>query len=137
MRRSQYSVPLIVEPHPEDYTGYKFITMIKYNDENTINIVDNVINKHIHTYVLDLCGPSEINENDFIDIAFNWHNTGNYLKHPLSIEISMLGYSETANKILRAFPVDFVTRIIGPVMEYPMGGYTHCRKRKKKSIVDK
>jgi hypothetical protein len=137
MRKSLYSVPLIVEPHPVEYTGYKFITLIRYNDENTINIVDNIVNKNIHTYVLDLCGPSEVSETDFVDIAFNWHESGNYLKYPLSIEISMLGYSHVANKILRSFPLDFVTRIIGPVTEYPMSGYSNCRKRKKKSIIDK
>lgn len=134
MRRSQYSVPLIVEPHPENYEGYKFITLIRYNDENTINVVDNIINKQIHTYVLDLCGPEEVNEQEFIEIALNWYAKELHKTYPLSVEMSRLGYSQKANRILRVFPVDYITRIIGPVVEYPMSGYSKCRKRKKRSV---
>lgn len=133
MRRSQYSVPLIIEPHPENYEGYKFITLIRYNDDNTINVVDNIINKQIHTYVLDLCGPEEVNEQEFIEIALNWYSRDLYKTYPLSVEMSRLGYSAKANRILRVFPVDYITRIIGPVVEYPMSGYSRCRKRKKRS----
>lgn len=134
MRRSSNTVPLIIEPHPEDYTGYKFITMIRYNDTNTINVVDNIVNKSIYTYVLDLCGPSEVDENVFIEIAREWYYSDNFKKHPLSVEFSRLGWQSESNKILRVFPIDYVTRIIGPVQEFPMSGYTRCRKRKKKSV---
>ena len=134
MRKSPHSVPLIVEPHPENYNGYQFVTLIRYNDENTINVVDNVINKSIYTYVLDLCGPEEVNEQDFIDITLDWYVSGAYKEHPLSIEMSKLGFSSVSNKILRIFPIDYVTRIIGPVISYPMAGYSKCRKRKKRSL---
>lgn len=134
MRRSSNSVPLIIEPHPVDYTGYKFITMIRYNDTNTINVVDNIINKSIYAYVLDLCGPAEVDENAFIEIARDWYYSENFKKHPLSIEFSRLNWSSHANKILRVFPMDYITRIIGPVYEFPMSGYSRCRKRKKKSF---
>ncbi len=134
MRKSQYSVPLIVEPHPSDYNGYRFITLIRYNDDNTLNIVDNIINKQIHTYVLDLCGPEEVNEQEFIKIASQWYSADNYKQYPLSVEFSRIGYSHISNKILRVFPVDYITRIIGPITEYPMSGYEKCRKRKKRSL---
>lgn len=133
MRKSAHSVPLIVEPHPETYTGYAFITLIRYNDENTINVIDNIINKTVHTYVLDLCGPSEVDESKFIDIALEWYSSGNNKKYPLSVELSRLDMSTTMNQILRVFPLDYITRIIGPVHEYPMTGYSRCRKRKKRS----
>jgi hypothetical protein len=133
MIRSSNAVPLIIEPHPENYTGYKLITMVRYNDENTINIVDNIINKSILAYVLDLCGPAEVDELKFIDIALEWHASGNHKNYPLSVEFSRIGWSSASNKILRVFPVDYVTRIIGPVHEYPMSGYSRCRKRKKRS----
>lgn len=134
MRKSQYSVPLIVEPHPADYEGYKFITLIRYNDDNTLNIVDNIINKQIHTYVLDLCGPEEVNEQEFVEVALRWYSSETYKLYPLSVEFSRIGYSHVSNKILRVFPVDYITRIIGPITEYPMSGYTKCRKRKKRSL---
>jgi len=107
--------------------------LIRYNDGNTINVVDNIINKNIHTYVLDLCGPEEVNEQDFIEVTLNWYASGAYKLYPLSVEMSRVGYAQTSNKILRVFPLDYITRIIGPVMEYPMSGYTKCRKRKKRS----
>lgn len=133
MRRAANTVPLIIEPHPETYTGYKFITLIRYNDQNTINVIDNIMNKSIHTYVLDMCGPAEVDEVKFIDLTLNWYNSGNYKNYPLSVEFSRLGWSSTANRILRVFPVDYITRIIGPVNEFPMSGYSRCRKRKKRS----
>lgn len=133
MRKSANSVPLIIEPHPKTWNGYKFLTVIRYNDENTVNVVDNVINKNIHTYVLDLCGPSNVDETTFIEIALNWYDSGNCKKHPLSIEFSRVGWSSNANKILRVFPVDYITRIVGPVAEFPMSGYRSCRKRKKRT----
>lgn len=132
MKRPNHNVPLIVEPHPETYVGYPFITLIRYNDTNTLNIIDNIISKSMHTYVLDLCAPSDINEIDLISIANDWYCSGNYKLYPLSIEFSKLGMSQMTNKILRVFPVDYVTRIIGPVNEYPMSGYSRCRKRKKR-----
>lgn len=107
--------------------------MIRYNDENTINVVDNIINKSIHTYVLDLCGPAEVDEAKFIDLAHNWYTSGNYKNYPLSVEFSRVGWSTVSNRILRVFPIDYVTRIIGPVAEFPMSGYSKCRKRKKRS----
>lgn len=133
MRKPANSVPLIIEPHSKDYTGYKFITLIRYNDDNTLNVVDNVVNKSIHTYVLDMCGPCEVDEREFIEIALEWYESGNSKKYPLSIEMAKRNWSSNANKILRVFPLDYITRIIGPVAEYPMSGYTKCRKRKKRS----
>lgn len=133
MRRSPHNVPLIVEPHTQDYSGYNFITLIRYNDTDTLNVVDNIIGKNIHTYVLDFCGPEEVNEQEFVNIAFNWYYSESFKRYPLSVEFSRVGYSHVANKILRVFPMDYITRIIGPVNEYPMSGYTKCRKRKKRS----
>lgn len=132
MRKSPYSVPLIIEPHPQNYDGYKFLTLIRYNDENTINIVDNIINKNIYTYVLDLCGPENVNEEHFIEVVADWYLSERFKKYPLSIELSKLNLSSEYNKILKIFPIDFVTRIIGPVHEYPMSGMRNCRRRKKK-----
>lgn len=134
MRKPYNVVPLIIEPHPPNYTGYKFITMIYYNDDSTINVIDNIIDKHIHSYVLDLCGPTDVDETKFIDLVINWYSSENYKKHPLSIEFSRASWSSEANKILRVFPIDYVTRIIGPINKFPMSGYTKCRKRKKRVV---
>lgn len=126
-------IPLIIEPYPDDYDGYKFITLIRYNDENYLNLVDNVINNTIISYVLDLCAPNNINEEHVIDIANYWF-THNKDKYPLSIEYSKNNMAEDTSRILRLFPMDYVARVIGPLNSYKMSGTYKIRKRKKKIL---
>lgn len=127
------NIPLTIETYPDGYDGYEFITLIRYNDENFLNIVDNVINNSIVTYVLDLCSPNNINEEDIINIAYSWfYNTNR--KYPISIEFNKKGLAIETSKILRCFPIDYVSRVIGPLPEYKMAGAYKIRKRKKKSI---
>lgn len=125
--------PLVVEPHPADYHGYEFLTLIRFNDESSLNIVDNVSKKYIHTYVIDLCGPEEFDEEGLIDIANEWYHT-NGDRHPISVEFSRRNMVEEAAKILRAYPLDYVTRVIGPLPHFDMSGPIKVRKRKRKEI---
>lgn len=126
-------IPLIVEPHPEDYFGYKFITLIRYNDFNYLNIIDNVSNGSINTYVLDLCSQSNVDEEKLIDVAHNWFNNEKQY-HPISVEFSKLGFADEFGKIFRIFPIDYVARVIGPLPSYKMSGAYKIRKRKKKNV---
>lgn len=126
-------IPLIIEPYPENYDGYKFITLIRYNDENSLNLVDNVINNTIICYVIDLCKPNNINEEEIIEIANFWF-THNKDKYPLSIEFSKHNMGETASRIIRCYPMDYVARVIGPLSTYKMSGTYKIRKRKKKTV---
>jgi hypothetical protein len=125
--------PLVVEPHPDDYDGYKFITLIRYNDKSFLNIVDNVSKKYIYGYVIDLCGPERFNEESLIEIANEWYTT-NGDRYPISIELSKRGLIDDAENILRAFPLDYVTRVIGPLPHFNMDGPTKIRKRKRKEL---
>ena len=126
-------IPLIIEPYPENYDGYKFITLIRYNDENSLNLVDNVINNTIISYVLDLCSPNNINEEEIIEVANFWHST-NKDKYPLSIEFSKNNMAELTSRIIRCYPLDYVARVIGPLNSYKMAGTYKIRKRKKKTV---
>lgn len=128
------SIPLITEPHPEGYTGYPFITLIGYNDEISLNIVDNVVNKQIVAYVLDLCGPSQINELELVSLVADWFYSERHKKHPISVEFSRLGLAGRLSSILRCYPTEYVTRVIGPLPEYKMSGVIKSKKKKKKSI---
>lgn len=123
-------VPLIIEQFPPDYDGYQFVSLIKYNDTVTLNIVDNIQGKNIHAYVLDLCGPENVDYKTIIQVAQEWHNnsTENY---PISVEFSKIGLTNYTNKILRSYPVDFVTRVIGHVSEFPMTGVREQRRRRR------
>lgn len=122
-------VPLVIESYPPDYDGYQFISLIRYNDENTLNIIDNIKNKSIHSYVLDLCKPENVDEEVIIQISDNWYRTNRH-NYPLSIEFSKLGMSDISNKILRVYPIDFITRIIGYVSEFPMTGTKDTRRKR-------
>lgn len=128
------AIPLITEPHPEGYIGYPFITLIRYNDENTLNIIDNVVNKQIIGYVLDLCSPAGIDEHAVVAIAEEWFYSDRHTRYPLSVEFSRRELAGAMSPILRCYPTEFVTRVIGPLPEYKMGGVIKSKKKRKKSI---
>ena len=125
--------PLVVEPHPEDYEGYKFITLVRYNDESYLNIIDNVSKKFIYGYVIDLCGPESFNEERLIEIAYNWYYT-NGDRYPISVEFSKMNLVEETERLFRSYPIDYVTRVIGPLPHFNMDGPLKVRKRKRKEI---
>jgi hypothetical protein len=138
MKKINQTFPLVSEPHPESYTGPKFLTLIRFNEQDTINIVDNVVNNEIVTYVLDLCPKEfdykpEAKEQELIEIAYDWFETSSAI-YPISIEFSRRGVVVEASKILRRFTVDFVTRVIGPLPRFEMGGPYKVKKRKRKPI---
>jgi len=128
------TIPLITEPHPDNYDGYPFITLIRYNDENTLNIIDNVVNKQIIAYNLNICAASSIDEILVVTIAEEWFYSDRHKRFPLSVEFSRLGYASHMSPIIRCYPTEFVTRVIGPLPEYKMGGVFKSKKKKKKSI---
>lgn len=138
MKKINQAFPLISEPHPDAYDGPKFLTLIRFNDKDYINIVDNVINNEIVTYVLDLCPKEfdykpELREQALIEIAYEWFETS-HATYPISIEFSRRGVSSEASKILRRFTVDYVSRVIGPLPRFEMGGPFKVKKRKRKPI---
>lgn len=133
MRRNKAKTVLLTEEHPDDYTGYEFITLVRYNDKNFLTIVDNVIDNSIILYVLDFCDQTTISEERIIEIVNDWYEN-NRKNYPLSIEFSKQNLSNEMSKILREFNVDFVTRIIGPVFKYPMMYKRKIKRRKKKPV---
>lgn len=132
-RSRQNPVPLIIEPHPKEYVGYPFITLIQYRDEHILSIIDNADDKHIKAYVLDRCGPEQISEEMIIQIADKWYEN-NSEKYPISFEFSRLQLSSVTHKIYKKFNMEFVTRVIGPLYKFPMNKVESTKRRRKKSI---
>lgn len=126
-------VPLIIEEHPEKYEGYPFITLVQYNDQHLLTIIDNCDNKNIKAFVLDLCGPEGVNEEHIIKVATYWFNN-NREQYPVSFEFSKLGISSITSKIYRTFPKEFVSRVIGPVPVFEMSQVHKTRRRRRKSV---
>lgn len=132
-KRKGNHVPLIVEPHPEDYNGYPFITLIQYRGTHELTVVDNATDKTITAFVLDRCGPEGLNEEAVIAVIAEWYENSSD-SYPLSFEFSKRGISGVMSVILMEYPTDFVTRIIGPLPKFNMTENRSVRRRRKKQV---
>jgi hypothetical protein len=126
-------LPLIIEEHPEDYDGYPFITLIEYRDNHLLGIIDNATDKMIKAYVLDLCGPAGVDEENIINVASVWYENSRD-RYPISFEFSKMNLSEEVKPIYKSFPVGFVTRIIGPMAKFEMNEVKSIKRRRKKPL---
>jgi len=126
-------LPLIVEKHPDNYDGYPFITLIQYREQDLLGIIDNTTDKMIKVYILDLCGATQVNEEQIINVASFWYSESKD-KYPLSFEFSKMGISDEVKKIYRSLPVGFVTRVIGPVARFEMNEVKSVKRRRRKAI---
>lgn len=126
-------LPLIVEEHPKNYEGYPFITLIQYRDQHLLGIIDNTTDKMIKAYILDLCAPTRVNEEQIIEVAKKWYSTAKD-RYPLSFEFSKLGLSEEVKGVYRSYAVGFVTRIIGPLPRFEMAEVKSVKRRRRKVI---
>lgn len=128
------TVPLIIEPHPKEYDGYPFITLIQYRKEHTLTLVDNSDDKLVKAYVLDMCGPANVDEETLINVAKEWYDDGGMEKYPVSIAISRLGLAQEANRIYRTFNIEYITRVIGPLPSFAMKQVHSVKRRKRKPV---
>ena len=125
--------PLFVEPHPEDYEGYPFITLIQYREKHFLTVIDNATETEIGAFVLDLCSPEGLNEEIIITIIAQWYEDSRD-RYPLSIEFSKRGIAQELSKIYQIYNTDYVTRVIGPLPKFNMTETKTIRKRKRKTI---
>jgi hypothetical protein len=126
-------VPLLREDHPADYVGYPFITLIQYQHDPLLVIVDDSDEKKVSAYVLDLCGPESVDEETIISIAADWFDA-NAQNFPLSFEFSRRGLADVVSTIHRTYSVDFITRVIGPLPMFSMNTAPTIKRRKRKPI---
>lgn len=133
IKSKKVTAPLIVEPHPKDYTGFPFITLIQYRKHPMLTIIDNVTDDIIRAFVLDLCCPEKVNEELIIQATAEWY-VNNRANIPVSVEFSRLGIAAVTSKIYRTLNVEFVSRVIGPVPRYPMTAVKSVKRRRRKLI---
>lgn len=126
--------PLIVEPHPKNYTGYPFITLIQYRKEHSLNIVDNADDKVIKSYVLDLCGPANVSEELLVTAANAWYESSLQRDIPISIAFARAGLTAEASKVYRSLNAEFVTRVIGPLPKFDMKQVRSVKRRRRKPL---
>lgn len=125
---------LVPEEYPENYNGYRFISLIKYMDKPQITIIDNIINDVIHAYVLDECQPANLDERVIVSHGKTWYDDFSHLI-PFSVYLSRNNVVEYSN-IVKCFPVDYVSRVLGPLFVFNMGNPTKIKRKRKKDIPD-
>lgn len=130
---SKKSSPLIIEPHPDNYTGFPFITLIQYRKQLMLTIIDNITDDTVTAFVLDLCGPENIDEENIISVAAEWHDTHKSC-YPISIEFARRDMMSETSKIYRVLNIEFITRIIGPAPKYPINVVKSSKRRRRKPI---
>ena len=126
-------IPLIVEDHPDDYDGYPFITLIQYRKQHVLTLIDNADDKHIRHFVLDLCGPAQVNEEHLIEVATAWWEQRKN-QYPISFEFSKLGMTKEVSAIYRTYNIEYVTRVIGPLPRFEMAEVQSIKRRKRKPV---
>lgn len=126
-------LPLIVEKYPANYDGYPFITLIEYNKQVYLTIINNCTADMISAYVLDLCNAENIQEKDIVDIARQWYENERQ-NYPVSIEFSKRNLTGKYSRILRSFNVEFVTRVVGSLPQYNFTKVKKVRRRRKRTI---
>jgi len=125
---------LVIESHPTDYTGLPFITLIQYSKQILLTIVDHIGPDTIRLFVLDLCGPAGVDEDLILGVAANWY-TNKRGAIPLSVEFARLGITHITSQIYRTLNLEYVSRIIGPVITYPPDNITHVKRRRRKPVL--
>ena len=126
-------IQLIPESYPENYNGYKFISLIKYNERSQITIVDNVISDNIHAFVLDECQALNLDETVLISYAEDWYSKESD-KLPFSIFLSKNNIGMEYYNTIKCFPLDFVSRVLGPLFVFNMGNPMKVKRKRKKDI---
>lgn len=125
-------VPLIIENHPKQYKGFPFITYIQFHNSNVLAIVDNVHQKQLQGYILDLCQPSEVDESVLIEAAIEWYSSSSH-RLPFSVYMNQIGLGDSTAKVYRTYNIEFITRIVGPLFTYPITEVVVTRRKKRKS----
>lgn len=135
IKHNKNAAPLIIEEHPTDYDGYPFITLIQQHTSHVLTIVDNVDDKKLRAFVLDLCGPENVDEERIILVAAEWYENARS-QYPISFEFSKRNMSQEVSSLLRTFNIDFVTRVIGPMPKFALSSTASIKRRRRKPIPE-
>lgn len=122
---------LIIESHPDDYTGLPFLTLVKFHEEHLLCIVDNIDLKTIRAYVIDYCQSCDVDENVLLNLANDWWHDVDMKMIPFSFYVSKKGFAVQLSPVYREFTISHVMRIVGPVPYYEMVELSGIKKRKK------
>lgn len=128
--------PLLkVEPYPSHYEGFQFLSLIQYNEKNILLIVDNILNNNVIGFVVEQCYANSLDPEVLLAKATAWRDQGLHLQMPLSIFLARYNLLDDYSVILKSYPIDSVSRIIGSIHKFEMKKSTRIRRKKHKTIV--
>lgn len=124
------SIPLIIENHPDNYQGLPFLTLIKYNNQDFLVVIDNITDGELRLYQIEECEQYGINLNEFLNNVIDWYESCQHL--PLSVYLSGIDLTPRYSHIYKSFNIEFVSRAIGPIPKYKLKPISSTKKRKRK-----
>lgn len=130
MARNKFPV---VEGYPTDYNGYKFVSLIVYNQRNFLVIVDNVVDNNVYAYVLDWCPLYSIDETVIRDLAKQWFEE--HYSIPFSFFVSAHNMTEYLQPLYTSFSISNIERIVGAFQHYPITTPLKIKHKKKNKAL--
>lgn len=129
-------LPFVVATHPPSYAGLDFLTAVQLlnSHEPIIGIVDNVDDKNLKLFMVDLCEQEGINVDLMLQVTSEWF-TNHRHQIPLSFYLSRHQQFTGLAALYRSIPLKNIIRVIGPIGIFPMGTIERSRKRKHIPIV--
>ena len=121
---------LIIEDHPE-LTEYSFLSLIEYNGDKLLVVVDNIIDNFVYAYVIDEAIQRKMNLEILIPIISAWSSNPT---EPLSFTFARLGVAHQTSLIYKKFEITGVTRLIGTSYKF---GVQPTSKIKRRRIVER
>lgn len=126
----QHSV--IVEPHPEGYSGPEFLTLIEYGSDTFLTIVDYVTSTSVSAYILDMCESQKMDDLAIVTLVqYNWKN---YSTKPISTLFGSLGMAQRMATIHRTFALSDINRVIGRFPVHDLSPSKTVKRRRRREI---
>lgn len=122
-------IPELHIERSSDLNNFYYLAVLQYRKNHHLVIVDNITNTQVIAYVLDYAPQAGVDLKEMLTVVTRWFYE-NSDKYPLSIEFSKRGMTKTANKILRRFDLDHVTRMVGKDFKYNFCEPSKVRRRR-------
>lgn len=124
-------LPFVVANHPPAYAGLEFLSIVQLlnSHDHVVGIVDNVDQKHLKLFVLDLCEQERIDVSFLLEAANDWFTTCRH-SLPLSFYLSRLQDDVDLTPLYKTIPLKNIIRVIGPVGIFPMDRVERTKKKK-------
>ena len=128
--RKRNAKPLQRFPHPPDYDGALFITIIEHRKKVLLTVVDNADGEWIRAYLLDHAERCKVNEEEFFEVVRDWWDAGSI--RPVSIDLSLAGID--CGGMLVTFRNVKVDLTVGPLPSFRKLPFKISKRKVKRPV---